>query len=165
MQARGKARDRSDRAFVSRSRLHHRATLVSERCRHRGARRGPDRRRCGVGCRRRHAGRRADEHFAFWRLFTDRSERPLRRRQTVPRRSRPDGGERGIAVVTSSASTAAAARFSPGPSSGAGHGGDLDKGTSKLAQGNVAYTALVQVEKYTQTPPNVMAFDPPKTAS
>lgn len=38
----------------------------------------------------------------------------------------------------------------------------LDKGTSKLAQGNVANTALVQIEKYDEQPPAVTAFDPPR---
>ncbi len=37
----------------------------------------------------------------------------------------------------------------------------LDIGTSKLAQGNVAHTALVQVEKYTAAPPPVTAYTPP----
>jgi len=37
----------------------------------------------------------------------------------------------------------------------------LDIGTSKLAQGNVAHTALVQVEKYVGTPPAVTAYGPP----
>ncbi len=37
----------------------------------------------------------------------------------------------------------------------------LDIGTSKLAQGNVAHTALVQVEKYTAAPPPVTAYAPP----
>lgn len=39
----------------------------------------------------------------------------------------------------------------------------LEGGTSKLAQGNIAQTALVQVEKYTGELPDVTAFDPPKT--
>jgi trimethylamine-N-oxide reductase (cytochrome c) len=37
----------------------------------------------------------------------------------------------------------------------------LDIGTSKLAQGNVAHTALVQLEKYTAAPPPVTAYTPP----
>jgi len=37
----------------------------------------------------------------------------------------------------------------------------LDKGTSKLSQGNIANTALVEVEKYTKTPPKVTAFSIP----
>ena len=37
----------------------------------------------------------------------------------------------------------------------------LDKGTSRLAQGSVAHTALVEVEAYTQTPPAVQAFELP----
>ena len=40
----------------------------------------------------------------------------------------------------------------------------LDKGTSKLAQGNIANTALVEVEKVTGTPPTVTAFTPPTGA-
>jgi len=40
----------------------------------------------------------------------------------------------------------------------------LDKGTSSLAQGNVANTALVEVEKYASEPPVVTAFDIPKGA-
>jgi trimethylamine-N-oxide reductase (cytochrome c) len=40
----------------------------------------------------------------------------------------------------------------------------LDKGTSKLAQGNVANTSLVQVEKFHGTLPTVTAFDSPKGA-
>ncbi len=38
----------------------------------------------------------------------------------------------------------------------------LDKGASKLSQGNIANTALVQVEKYDRTPPPVTAFDAPQ---
>lgn len=37
----------------------------------------------------------------------------------------------------------------------------LDKGTSKLAQGSVAQTVLVQAEKYAGIPPPVTAFDLP----
>jgi biotin/methionine sulfoxide reductase len=37
----------------------------------------------------------------------------------------------------------------------------LDKGTSRLAQGPSAQTTLVEVERYTGTPPPVTAFDPP----
>jgi len=37
----------------------------------------------------------------------------------------------------------------------------IDKGSSKLAQGNIANTALVQVEKFTGTAPKVTAFDAP----
>ncbi len=36
-----------------------------------------------------------------------------------------------------------------------------DKGTSRLAQGPSAQTALVEVERYTAEPPPVTAFDPP----
>ncbi len=39
----------------------------------------------------------------------------------------------------------------------------LDKGTSKLAQGNIANTALVEVEKYQQPLPAITAFDAPPT--
>jgi trimethylamine-N-oxide reductase (cytochrome c) len=38
----------------------------------------------------------------------------------------------------------------------------LDKGTSKLAQGNIANTALVQVEKFYQPFPAITAFDAPE---
>jgi len=37
----------------------------------------------------------------------------------------------------------------------------LDKGTSKLAQGNIANTVLVNVSKYGKKPPKVTAFDVP----
>jgi biotin/methionine sulfoxide reductase len=37
----------------------------------------------------------------------------------------------------------------------------LDKGTSRLAQGPSAQTALVEVEKYAGVPPPVTAFEPP----
>lgn len=37
----------------------------------------------------------------------------------------------------------------------------LDKGTSKLAQGNIANTALVQIEKYSQPLPTITAFEAP----
>jgi biotin/methionine sulfoxide reductase len=37
----------------------------------------------------------------------------------------------------------------------------LDKGTSRLAQGPSAQTALVEVEKYAGVPPSVTSFDPP----
>ncbi len=40
----------------------------------------------------------------------------------------------------------------------------MDKGTSKLAQGNVANTVLVEVEKYVGPVPKVTAFDPPEQA-
>ncbi len=40
----------------------------------------------------------------------------------------------------------------------------IDKGTSKLAQGNIANTALVDVEKYKEVPPPVTAFMPPAGA-
>jgi biotin/methionine sulfoxide reductase len=39
----------------------------------------------------------------------------------------------------------------------------LDKGTSSLAQGPSAQTALVEVEKFVGSPPQVGAFDPPMT--
>ncbi len=38
----------------------------------------------------------------------------------------------------------------------------LDKGTSKLAQGNIANTALVQVERYKEAAPPITAFTPPQ---
>jgi biotin/methionine sulfoxide reductase len=38
----------------------------------------------------------------------------------------------------------------------------LDKGTSRLAQGSSAQTALVEIEKYTGELPPVTAFDPPR---
>jgi biotin/methionine sulfoxide reductase len=40
----------------------------------------------------------------------------------------------------------------------------LDKGTSRLGQGPIAQTALVEIEKYEGEPPPVTAFDPPPTA-
>lgn len=40
----------------------------------------------------------------------------------------------------------------------------LDKGTSKLAQGNIANTALVEVEKYKGAPPAVTAYTAPDLA-
>jgi len=40
----------------------------------------------------------------------------------------------------------------------------IDKGTSKLTQGCIAHTALVQVERYTGEPPPVTAYDPPEFA-
>lgn len=40
----------------------------------------------------------------------------------------------------------------------------MDKGTSKLAQGNVANTALVQIERYEGTAPEITIFTPPVTA-
>ena len=39
----------------------------------------------------------------------------------------------------------------------------IDKGTSKLAQGNIAHTALVDFEKYTGELPQIKVFTPPKT--
>ena len=39
----------------------------------------------------------------------------------------------------------------------------LDKGTSRLAQGSTANTALVAVEKLEGKPPDVQAFAPPPT--
>ncbi|MBB4302734.1 trimethylamine-N-oxide reductase (cytochrome c) [Rhodobium orientis] len=38
----------------------------------------------------------------------------------------------------------------------------VDIGTSSLAQGNCGHTAIADVEKYTETPPEVTAFDGPK---
>ena len=38
----------------------------------------------------------------------------------------------------------------------------LDKGTSKLAQGPIAHTCLVEIEKFEGEPPPVTAFDPPQ---
>lgn len=38
----------------------------------------------------------------------------------------------------------------------------LDKGTSKLAQGPIAQTALVEIERYNDPPPAVRAFTPPE---
>ena len=38
----------------------------------------------------------------------------------------------------------------------------IDKGTSSLAQGNIANTALVEVSKHSGTLPDVTAFEPPK---
>jgi trimethylamine-N-oxide reductase (cytochrome c) len=40
----------------------------------------------------------------------------------------------------------------------------IDKGTSKLAQANIANTALVEVEKYKEVAPAVTAFTPPQSA-
>jgi len=40
----------------------------------------------------------------------------------------------------------------------------LDKGTSKLAQGNIANTALVEVEAYKEAIPAISAFTPPAGA-
>jgi maleylacetate reductase len=41
----------------------------------------------------------------------------------------------------------------------------LDKGTSKLAQGSSAHSALVEVERFEGTPPPVRAFTPPPMIS
>jgi len=41
----------------------------------------------------------------------------------------------------------------------------LDKGTSKLAQGTIADTALAQVEKYSGSVPAITAFTPPEGAA
>ncbi len=41
----------------------------------------------------------------------------------------------------------------------------IDRGTSKLAQGNCGYTALVQFEKFTDPAPKLTAFDPPTGAA
>ena len=41
----------------------------------------------------------------------------------------------------------------------------LDKGTSKLAQGCSALSALIQIEKFDGTPPPISAFDPPHIES
>jgi biotin/methionine sulfoxide reductase len=38
----------------------------------------------------------------------------------------------------------------------------LDKGTSRLGQGPIAHTALVEVERYTDPLPPITAFDPPQ---
>ena len=38
----------------------------------------------------------------------------------------------------------------------------IDKGTSRLAQGPIAHTCLVEVERYVGEPPPVTAFDPPE---
>ncbi|MDE2166667.1 MAG: trimethylamine-N-oxide reductase TorA [Alphaproteobacteria bacterium] len=38
----------------------------------------------------------------------------------------------------------------------------INKGTSKLAQGNIANTALVQVERYREAPPKITVFTPPR---
>ena len=40
----------------------------------------------------------------------------------------------------------------------------IDKGTSKLAQGNIANTTLVQVERYKEPLPAITAFTPPRSA-
>lgn len=40
----------------------------------------------------------------------------------------------------------------------------VDRGTSALSQGNCGHTAVVNIEKYTQTPPPLTAFSPPKGA-
>jgi biotin/methionine sulfoxide reductase len=41
----------------------------------------------------------------------------------------------------------------------------LDKGTSSLAQGPVAQTCLVQVERFETAPPPIRAFSPPMLIS
>ena len=41
----------------------------------------------------------------------------------------------------------------------------LDKGTSKLGQGPSALTALVEIERFGETPPPVKAFSPPATVN
>ncbi|WP_404319439.1 trimethylamine-N-oxide reductase TorA [Malaciobacter canalis] len=38
----------------------------------------------------------------------------------------------------------------------------IDKGTSKLAQGNISNTALVQIEKYTKKAPRITVFEKPE---
>ena len=40
----------------------------------------------------------------------------------------------------------------------------IDRGTSKLAQGNTGYTAVVNVEKYQGEAPQLTAFTPPQMA-
>ena len=37
----------------------------------------------------------------------------------------------------------------------------IDRGTSRLAQGSSAQTALVEIEVFRGEPPAIMAFDPP----
>jgi len=37
----------------------------------------------------------------------------------------------------------------------------LDKGTSKLAQGPSSQTALVEVERWTETVPDIAVYEPP----
>ncbi len=39
----------------------------------------------------------------------------------------------------------------------------IDKGTSDLAQGNIANTALVEIEKFTGELPDITVFKEPKT--
>jgi biotin/methionine sulfoxide reductase len=41
----------------------------------------------------------------------------------------------------------------------------LDKGTSRLAQGSSAHTALVQVERFDTEPPAILAHEPPRIAA
>ena len=38
----------------------------------------------------------------------------------------------------------------------------IDKGTSRLGQGPIAHSTLVEIEKYDKNPPPVTAFKPPK---
>ena len=40
----------------------------------------------------------------------------------------------------------------------------IDRGTSRLAQGNTGYTAVVNVEKYMGDAPTLTAFTPPQMA-
>jgi biotin/methionine sulfoxide reductase len=39
-----------------------------------------------------------------------------------------------------------------------------DRGTSSLAQGPIAQSALIQIERFEGTPPPVRAFTPPEMA-
>jgi len=40
----------------------------------------------------------------------------------------------------------------------------LDKGTSKLAQGPISQTTLVEVERWTEAVPDIRAYDQPAMA-
>jgi biotin/methionine sulfoxide reductase len=63
--------------------------------------------------------------------------------------------------------------FDPGPSAAGDnfckHGNPnvltIDKGTSRLAQGPIAHSCLVDIERYVDQPPTITAFDPPNIIS
>ena len=75
-----------------------------------------------------------------------------------------EGIRRGVVQLSTGAWLDPEVRGEPGAMCKHGNPNVLtpDKGTSRLAQGPIAHTCLVEVERFEGVPPGVTAFEPPE---
>ena len=93
----------------------------------------------------------------YWRVFNDRGA-------CLATAAPSEDVRRGVVRLATGAWLDPEVRGEPGTMCKHGNPNVLtpDKGTSRLAQGPIAHTCLVEVERFEGAPPAVTAFEPPK---